>query len=213
VGSWFPNIIRLRLAGNIPDMIVKEQVLRCSPIWVLRFIYADMLKFAYLLSDVPDCDMEAIPDHLAHLGKFQDIHIQQIVQHLNFTSTCIVDYARANQLDVSVLEPGDDVYHQARATWDIVTPERKSDPQGYEHIVTGYSDKNYMYCISLWNCAYQILLNEKDVYNETFGHFLECLEELTTSNITCGDRRTEPLFRLISQIGDFRIGYEGRGEG
>ncbi|MEJ7556685.1 MAG: hypothetical protein WKF66_00150 [Pedobacter sp.] len=194
-------------------MIVKEQILRYSPIWVLRFIYADMLKFAYLLSDVPDCDMEAVSDHISHLGKFQDNHVQQIVAHLNYTSTCIAAYVQFNNLDIDNLQFGDEVYHQARATWNVITEERRGFPQGYENVVIGYSDKNYMYCISLWNCAYQIIMNEMDVYNETFGQFLECLEELTNGNITCGDERTQPLFKLISQIGNFRIGYEKRAEG
>jgi hypothetical protein len=190
-------------------MIVKEQILRCSPIWMLRFIYADMLKCAYLLSDVPDCDMDSMPNHLDHLGKFEDRHIRQIVEHLNYTSACMLEYAQVNGVDVNVLQSGDEIYNHARATWDIVTEERQTYPQGYANLVIFYSDKNYMHCISLWNCAYQILLNEVDVYNETFGQFLESLEELTNGNITCGDQRTHPLFKLISQIGDFRIDYEG----
>jgi len=194
-------------------MIIKEQILRCAPIWVLRFIYADMLKFAYLLSAVPDCDMESMPDHLDYLGKFDDIHIRQIVQQLNYTSTCMLNYAQVNSIDVKSLEQADDVYNHAKTTWEGVTAECTFDSQkDYQHLVIGYSDKNYLYCILLWNSAYQILLNETDVYNETFGHFVECLEELTKGSITCGDERTQPLFKLISQIGDFRIGYEAGAE-
>jgi hypothetical protein len=193
-------------------MLVKEEVLKSSPIWVLRFIYADMLAFAYNLAEVPDCDMETISDHVEYLGKFDDAHIQQIVQHLNLTSVCIWDHSLVNMIDIKVLKQGDEIYDQAKTTWDTTTKANGSGFKGYKQLLTDYSDTNYSHCISLWNCAYQILLNERDVYNDTFSEFLESLEELTNGGNTYGDQRTQPLFKLISQIGNFHIIYTPRKE-
>ena len=189
-------------------METTSEVLRQSPIWVLRFIYADMLQHAYHLAAVPVEDSEAISDELAFLSQFEDVHIHQILQHLNYTLTCMHSYAEANYVAEEILKTGDAGYQQASSTWEIITESFQESLPGYENLVTSYSDKNQMYCIALWNCAYQLLYNEKNVYNKTFGKFLDCLEELTSGNATFGDLRTQPLFQLISQIGNFQISYE-----
>jgi len=188
-------------------METTSEVLRQSPIWVLRFIYADMLHYAYRLADVHAKDLEAISDELTFLAQFEDVHVRQILQHLNYTLTCVHSYAEANYVEEEVMKAGHEGYQQALSTWKNVTQSFTESLPNYESLVTSYSDKNQMYCIALWNCAYQLLYNEKNVYNKTFEKFLDCLEELTSGNATFGDLRTQPLFQLISQIGNFQIIY------
>ncbi|MFP5081161.1 hypothetical protein [Pedobacter sp. JCM 36344] len=164
-----------------------------------------MLKFACQLAEVSVLEEEKKLDHLEYLGKHHDFHIHQIVQHMIHTTRCLLNYAYINNIDIESLNEGDNDYEQAKATWAVVTAQRNDDPIGYRDLTFGYSDNSYMYCIAVWNCAYQILLNENDVYNDTIGQFVEGVEELTNREITLGDERTQPLFKLISQIGDFRI--------
>ena len=54
-------------------METTAEVLSQSPIWVLKFIYADMLHYAYRLTGVPAEDLEAITDELAFLTQFEDV--------------------------------------------------------------------------------------------------------------------------------------------
>ena len=189
-------------------MSVTKTLIRCSPMWVLKFMYEDMLLFAGQLAQLSNTDLDIIPDQLDEINKIKDFPIRQIVLQLHDVSICMEDYATRNDVIPADLSFGDEAYQHAENTWDkIIAKLPENYAHSYETAVMGYSERNYSYTILLWNCAYQILLNEKDVLNDTFAAFLTGLEELTTGNATYGDQRTEPLFRLISQIGDFRISY------
>ena len=189
-------------------MSVTKTLIRCSPMWVLKFMYEDMLLFAGQLAQLSNTDLDIIPDQLDEINKIKDFPIRQIVLQLHDVSTCMEDYATRNDVIPADLSSGDEAYQHAESTWDkIIAKLPENYAHCYESAVTGYSERNYSYTILLWNCAYQILLNEKDVLNDTFAAFLTGLEELTTGSATYGDQRTEPLFRLIAQIGDFRISY------
>jgi hypothetical protein len=176
--------------------------------WVLKFMYEDMLLFAGQLAQLSNTDLDVIPDQLDEINKIKDFSIRQIVLQLHDVSIGMEDYASRNDVIPADLCSGDEAYQHAESTWDkIIAKLPENYAHSYESAVRGYSERNYSYTILLWNCAYQILLNEKDVLNDTFAAFLTGLEELTTGNATYGDQRTEPLFRLIAQIGDFRISY------
>lgn len=166
-----------------------------------------MLKYAHLMAPVPDCDLDSVSDQLDLLSSFSDKHVRRIVKNLQFTADCTKRYAEFHAIDEDFIHQQEEVQEQANATWDRVTQNAATLPSEYDDLLMRYSDQNYLYCIALWNCAYQILCNEKDVYNETFGQFILSFEELMAENVTFGDERTEPLFKLISQIGDFRVDY------
>jgi hypothetical protein len=189
-------------------MPVTKALIRCSPLWVLKFMYEDMLLFAGQLAKLSNTDLSVIPDQLHEINQIKDFPIRQIVQQLHDVTICLEEYAAVNDVIPADLCSGDEAYRHAKTTWNqLIAKLPENYAHCYETAVTGYSDRNYSYTILLWNCAYQILLNEKDVYNDTFAAFITGLEELTNGNATYGDQRTQPLFRLIAHIGDFRISY------
>ena len=167
-----------------------------------------MLKYAYGLADIPDLDFTSAPDQLFYLNDLKDQHVRQIHQNLKFTATAIAQYSEINHLDLNRLISEKEVFAHANSIWNVIMIAAGSTPSGYAKILTSYGSKNYLYCIAIWNCAYQVLLNEKDVYNITIAEFFEAFDNLIKGDTNYGDRRTAPLFKLISQIGDFRINYE-----
>ena len=152
-----------------------------SAVWILNFIHADMLRFGEQLEE-PVAELEPVADHMTH------------------TTRCLLNYAYVNDVDVESAVMGDAGYIQAKATWELIHSNYDGGVQQGRDIVERYSDRSYIYCIVLWNSAYQILLNQPDVYNDTFGDFIEGMEKLSNGELTFGDERTQPLFMLISQL-------------
>ena len=117
------------------------------------------------------------------------------------------NYAYINQIDIISTIEQDSFRDQAMKSWKMVIASQNATIENDVHISSDYNERNYMYCIGIWNCAYQILYNELDVYNKTFEHFLDFFDDLNKKSVTYGDERTEPLFKLIAQIGNYRVNF------
>ncbi|MFP5082125.1 hypothetical protein [Pedobacter sp. JCM 36344] len=131
--------------------------------------------------------------------------LKKLIRILTHTTRCLLNYLYINDIDIESLVEGDQAYQQANSTWNIVSGNQNEDFNDSTPVRQVYSDKSYMYCIALWNCAQQILLNEIDVYNDTFGDFVEGMDRMSIGKSTFGDERTQALFILIAQLGDFRV--------
>lgn len=176
-----------------------------SAVWILNFIYADMSKFADQLGELGDYELEPLAGDVSYVGNVKYAYVQQIVHHMTHTTRCMLNYAYVNAIDIKNLVEGDEAYEQAKATWDLINSNCIPDEQQDPHVVQRYCDRSYTYCIALWNSAQQILINEKDVYNEKFGDFIVGMEKLSNGELSFGDERTHPLFMLIAQLDSFRI--------
>jgi hypothetical protein len=178
----------------------QTEVLKRSPLWAISFIFNDMRSFAY-----------KIGDQLSHLNTSSedvvrpDLHIRQIVQHLTDTTRCLLNYSYVNDCSLNALDVEHESHLQAIATWDIVTAFRDDTFHDDLNLLERYSDRAYMYCLLLWNCAEQILQNKGDVFNDTIDDFISRMPNFSDADIKFYDERTQPLFKLISQIGNFHI--------
>jgi len=180
-----------------------HEILRYSPVLVMRYIYDDMVQYAYALAEVPECDLE-------FLKNFKNPHVEQIISNLRFITEASMRYVEVNEVDLMFLDRQNEIHTYTKTTWDMIMSHAADRPIGYEEILMSYSNRHYAHSIALWNAAYQVLLSEHDVYNSTIGQFIEGFDELINGGLTFGDERTAPLFKLISQTGDFRIRYEAK---
>jgi hypothetical protein len=177
-------------------MKFKTEVSKLAPIWTLKFIFLDMQKFAH-----------QIAVHVDYIGKtlkkgdMPDRHISQIVQHLNDTTRCLLNYSYVN--NITIVDMKEEDYVQPKVTWDMIETSQFKGLNDNLSLFENYSDRCYMYCLLLWNCAQQALLSRVDVYNETIDAFFEWMVECSDKEYS--DESTQPLFRLISQLGYFKI--------
>lgn len=186
-------------------MISITEVLKRAPIWIIKFVFLDMQKFAHQIATHLNCQEETFYGNMDYLWHSKDYHIRQIIQHLTYTTRCLLNYAYINNIGIMDMNEKDQDYLQAKATWQIVNISQLEGLNPDSSLLESYSDRSYMYCILLWNCAQQIILNKADVYDDTIGDFFEFMVELFDSETT--DERTQPLFKLISQLGHFHISY------
>jgi hypothetical protein len=181
-------------------MISTTEVLKRSPLWIIKFIYIDMQKFSHLIISHYNYKGEILQGDVDGLRQITDPNIRQLVNHLNATTRCLLNYAYVNYINIMDLKKYDKDYFQAKTTWDIIfAAQLETIPHG-SHLLDCYGDRSELYSLLLWNCAQQILMNKVDVYNDTIDEFI-----LRTDYSKYNDERTQPLFKLLTILLRFHI--------
>lgn len=184
-------------------MISTTEVLKRSPLWVIKFIYVDMQKFTHQIITHYNYKGELLQGDLDGLRQITDPNIRQLVNHLNATTRCLLNYAYVNDIDIMDLKKYDQYYSQAKTTWDNITAAQlESIPSGLS-LLERYGDRSELYSILLWNCAHQIISNKVEVYDDTIAQFRKYF--FTNDDTKHIDERTQPLFDLISILLRFHI--------
>ena len=189
-------------------MYTREEILRHSPLSLLNIIKCDILSYSALLTDMSSEVRQSSPEVIAAYRQSEILLANKRSEHLTLISRCMFNYAYINQIDIISTIEQDSCRDQAMKSWKMVTASQNATIENDVHISSDYDERNYMYCIAIWNCAYQILYNELDVYNKTFEQFLDFFDDLNKITVTYGDERTEPLFKLIAQIGNYHVNFE-----
>jgi predicted DNA-binding protein YlxM (UPF0122 family) len=183
-------------------MVNKTEVLKRSPLWALSFIFNDMQNFAHQIGDKRSF-INASSEEVI----FPDLQLSHLVQHLTDTTRCLLNYCYINDLNLEDVCDDHQDHLQAIYTWDVVTTVREGNLDVSLTLYDRYSDRSYMYCMFLWNCAEQILQNKEDVFNDTIDNFIEWMSNFSYKDTKFNDERTQPLFKLITQISNFHMDF------
>ena len=179
------------------------EILTRVPLWAIKLIYIDMQKFMHQIATQSNYKGKALQGNPINVRGISDPDIQLILQHLNEVTRCLLNYAYVNSINIEGLNEYDMEYSHAKATWNTINTYQIDGLNPKLTILENYSDRTNMYCLLLWICAHQVLLNKVDVYDDTIDEFFEWMVDYLGTKYK--DERTQPLFKLISQLGYFHI--------
>jgi hypothetical protein len=184
-------------------MYTQKETLKHSALSLLKIIQYDVLRYACLSTKLPTSVRQSSLDEISEFVKSNTMYTSKISEHLTFISSCIHNYAYINEIENKPIVEQEVSHIQAMNTWKMIATFRNAVVEDHVYMTSGYKERNYLYCIAIWNSAYQILYNDIDVYDKTSKHFMAYCSDLSKGSVTYGDERTEPLFKLIAQIGNF----------
>jgi hypothetical protein len=184
-------------------MYIQKETLRHSALSLLKIIQHDVLRYACLSTNMTNSIRRSSQEVISDFVKSNTLFTEKISEHLTLISSCIHNYAYINEIENKSIVEQEISGFQAMNTWIMIATSQNAMLEDHVYMTSGYKQRNYLYCIAIWNSAYQILYNEIDVYEKTAKHFLAYCDDLSKGSVTYGDERTEPLFKLIAQIGNF----------